>query len=69
MSAEIQFSASNTPARAGKRCRYCARILTKVDAIMPDESRQHCDSAGCIWCKECANGETSVSPVNEERDK
>jgi hypothetical protein len=64
MSSEIEFSASDTPARPGKRCRYCARILTIQPPDAADESQQHCPSSGCNWCQECATGQTSVSPVN-----
>lgn len=63
MSAEIEgIQPSSEPAKPGKRCKFCARLLVK-SATEPDEAKPHCDCKGCFWCVECRNGQTSVSPV------
>jgi hypothetical protein len=66
MSAEIEFTGTGRPARDGKRCRYCARIMV-TNAFTADEAATHCTSRGCRWCSECYAGQTSVSPVRPGR--
>lgn len=44
------------------KCRYCYRTL-RVIPHTPAEIEPHCESRGCVWCAECAKGETPVSPV------
>ena len=43
------------------KCRYCFRRL-RVIPHTPAEIEPHCTAPGCLWCKECAAGQTPVSP-------
>lgn len=65
MSAEAEFLDGASPPKHGRRCRYCARLLTAFPSE-PDQAGPHCVGAGCRWCSECATGQTSVSPVRNE---
>jgi hypothetical protein len=69
MSAEAEFTEGGTP-KPGVRCKYCARILvpeTKQEPA-PDEATAHCELLACTWCRECARGQTTVSPAYRPKD-
>lgn len=43
------------------KCRYCFRMLREIPHT-PAEIEPHCLAARCLWCRECAAGQTPVSP-------
>ena len=43
------------------KCRYCFRMLREIPHT-PAEIEPHCTAPGCLWCTECAAGQTPVSP-------
>ena len=45
----------------GMKCRYCFRSLRSIPHT-PAEIEPHCTAPGCLWCHECAAGQTPVSP-------
>ena len=41
------------------KCRYCRRTLRLIPHSAV-EIEPHCERPGCLWCGECARGETSL---------